>query len=231
MHVDSSTTGYYFKAQLDRAVTHRVLCARFEWYGPPSTDDPKQCKLLGSNLFLWERIFEKMEETFRFGDPLHANNDRLDHVMIYLFDGRDGSPKFHAHLWKPSMGRDLMSVGYSDAEDTNPYLPYVMEALQAQREAVKVSTVVEQAFAKVRKAKVARLPQYLPLEAHKVFLRDTLMRLRHTDPFIYFKGSNRIGQPHIDLIVTNMERRFRAVTWSARCRSARHARAKAATRS
>lgn len=198
MRADTSNTEHDFKAQLDRAVTHRVLCARFEWYGPATADDAGQCPLLGANLFLWERIFEKMEETFRFGDPLHPNSDRLNHVLIYLFDGRDGSPKFHGYLWKPSMGRDLQPLEYSDTKTSNPYQPYVEEALWAQSGAAKVSTVVKQAMKRVRKEKAVGLPDYLPMEAHEVFLRDTLMRLRHTDPLIHFNASNSADLPHVD---------------------------------
>ena len=82
--------------------------------------------------------------------------------MIYLFDGRDGTPKFHANLWKPSMGRNLVHQKYFSADDPDPYLPYVMNALAKQSEAVKVSTVVDQAFAKVSQAKGSELLSDVP---------------------------------------------------------------------
>lgn len=198
MQVEKKTKEYDFRAQLGRAVTHRVLCARFEWYASPPAADPELRKLLGTDQFLSERIFQKLEETFIFGDLRHRNNYGFDHALIYVFDGRDGSSKFHANLWKPSMGRDLMPLEYFDANDANPYLPYVMDALLMQDAAVKVSTVVERAFAKVRRAKAARLPDGVQPMGHKVLLRDTLMRLRHTDPLICFASSNRANQPHMN---------------------------------
>tara|TARA_R110002051_G_scaffold99127_1_gene169504 strand:- start:4620 stop:5294 length:675 start_codon:yes stop_codon:yes gene_type:complete len=183
---------------LERAATHGVLCARFEWYSAPQADHPNGSNLLGSDLFLGERLFGKLEETFRFADPLHPNIEALNHVLIYLFDGRARLPKFHAHLWRPSMGRDLLPYEYFDPTDPNPYLPYVMGALRKQDTARTVSTVIDHAFAKVRKSKAAGLLQTLPMEAHRPLLRDTLMGLRHSDPLICFTMSDRENQPHVD---------------------------------
>ena len=198
MKIYTSTTKFDFKAQLDRAATHGVLCARFEWYSAPRTDALGGFSLLGSDLFLDQRIFEKLEQTFRFGDHPRPDIEPLDHVLIYLFDGRDGTPKIHANLWKPSMGRNLVHQEYFSADDPDPYLPYVMNALARQSAAVKVSTVVAQAFAKVRQAKGSGLLPDVPLEAHKQPLRASLMRLRHTDPLICFHPSKRTDQPHFN---------------------------------
>lgn len=198
MLIDTSTSKFNFKAQLDSAATQRQLCARFECYGPPSAGGAQQCQLLHAELFNQDRVFEAIEAMFHNHDAQQPISTQLNHVLLYVFDGRDGTPKFHSNMWKPSMGCDLVHLKNFSADDPDPYLPYVMGALARQNAAAKVSTVVNQAFAKVRQAKAAGLPLNVPLEAHKPPLRESLMRLRHTDPLIYFYPSQRDDQPHFN---------------------------------
>jgi hypothetical protein len=198
MLIDTSTTKFNFKAQLDSAAKQRQFCARFECYGPPSTNDAQQCQLLHAELFNQNNVFKAMDTMFHNHDAQQPISTQLGHVLIYVFDGRDGTSKFHANMWKPIMGRDLVHLEYFNAGDPDPYLPFIKDALARQSAALKVSTVVNQAFAKVRQAKAVGLQLDVPLEAHKLLLHDSLMRLRHTDPLIYFHPSKRNDEPHFN---------------------------------
>lgn len=176
---------YQFRSLLDNAVQFRSLMGGIQWYGPAPADSLPQANLLNGEF--WYSAAEFHDALGIMWKYCQTNPDThgLDHALIYVFDGRDGSIKFHAYLWKPETGDTMQPLDYGRAvaplDRHYSYPGCILDALLDQKKAVKASTVVKRALPLA----VKRFGTGASDETHTVLLHNALKTIMQTEPLIY----------------------------------------------
>lgn len=134
----------HFKSHLKHAERMRIMFGGFRWYGRP------QPNLITGHMYFGADDFLNTLREMQVYCIRHVDHE-LHHALIYVFDGREGRPKFHHYLWKPHMGAMMDKADYWQAPPDDFYSRHAFDALMAQRKPVKVSTVVNQGLKRVRK--------------------------------------------------------------------------------
>lgn len=176
-----------FRVHLNHAVHMKIMFGGFQWYGPPAVDKLPQSNLLHGELFYGADDFhDKLGSMFRYCNN-NPDNNGLGHALIYVFDGREGRPKFHHYLWTPETGDEMRAVDYRRAVDPNDFhSAFAFEALMKQTKAVKVSTVVRHAFKALRRVQGDGGSDQL----HKASLRRAIMSILQREPLVFSKPVN-----------------------------------------
>lgn len=178
---------YQFRSLLEHAVMHRILMGGIQWYGPPPTVSLQQSNLLNGEFWYSAAEFhDALGEMWRY---CQANPDThgQHHALIYAFDGRSGKTKFHAYLLKPATGDTMQPLDYRRAVDPldrhYSYPACILDALLAQKKAVKTSTVIKRALPMARQ----RLGKGATDDVHNVQLHNALKAMMQIEPLIHRK--------------------------------------------
>ncbi len=176
-----------FKSLLEHAERMEIMFGGFQWYGAPVTPGLPRSNLLHGEMFYSGVDFlDTLREMQLY--CIRQTDRGLDHALIYVFDGRDGRPKFHQYLWKPRMGHTMERVDYRQAVPDYFYARHAFDALMAQRKPVKVSTVVNAALKRVR----GDMGVDGTDDNHKAALRSAVAAFINTNALVH---SQRVGSP------------------------------------
>jgi len=170
-----------FKVLLEHAERMQIMFGGIQWYGPPLCPGMPQSNLLHGEMFYLAREFLDALASMQRYCTQHPTDHGLDQALIYVFDGRYKSFKFHHYLWTPSMGETMQTVDYWAAVPMDYYARHAFDALMAQKKAVKVSTVVNAAFKRVRREMGADSTD----EHHKAALHSAVAGLIRTNPLVH----------------------------------------------
>lgn len=182
---------FRFPALLDHAVKNKYLFGGFQWYGTPIAPDMPQSNLLNGQVFYGTADFhDVLAETFRYCQT-YPDAHGLDHAMIFVFDGRNGSKKFHNYIWRPETGDTLQPVDYGRCVNQDSlHSRCAFAALMAQKKPVKVSTVARAGLAKLRDI----IGEGTCDERQLMGIRSALSAIINTDPLI---NTQRVENSHI----------------------------------
>ncbi len=176
---------HQFRVMLDHSAAHSRLMGGIQWYGPSTLENMPDSNLLDGRLwYSTDEFHDALGSMWRY---CQANPDThgLDHALIYVFDGRAGTMKFHAYLWKPETGDTMHPLDYGRAVDPlDRHFSYpgcILDALLAQKKAVRASTVVKRALSLARD----RFGSGTTDEAHNVKLHGALKAMMQTEPLIH----------------------------------------------
>ena len=176
---------HQFRVTLDHSAAHFRLMGGIQWYGPSAIENMPQSNLLDGRLwYSTEEFHDALGSMWKY---CQANPDThgQHHALIYVFDGRAGTIKFHAYVWKPETGDTMQSLDYGRAVDPldrhASYPACILDALLAQKKAVKASTVVKRALPLA----VKRLGAGASDETHIVLLHNALKTMIQTEPLIF----------------------------------------------
>ncbi|WP_170459625.1 hypothetical protein [Ruegeria arenilitoris] len=178
-----------FKALLEHAERMRVMFGGIQWYGPAQVPGMPQSNLLHGEMFYSAADFLDAIAAMRRYCSAHPSDHGLDHALIYVFDGREKRPKFHHYLWTPDLGASMQTVDYWSAVPADYYARHAFYSLMAQKKAVKVSTLVNAAFKRVRREMGADGTD----DHHKTALRGAMAGLIGTNPLVH---SRRVTSPY-----------------------------------
>ncbi|MDR7125453.1 hypothetical protein [Pseudotabrizicola sp. 4114] len=148
MKQGGSIEEYRFRSLLDHAVQYRALMGGVQLYGPPLSENLPQSNLLYGRFWHSRNdLFDSLKELWGYCRN-HRGNHGLDHVHVYALDGREGTRKFHAYLWKPETGDAMLPLDYGRAIDPHnrAYSAFILRTLLEQKKAIKTSTVVKRAL-------------------------------------------------------------------------------------
>lgn len=175
---------------LNHAVRNERVFGAFRLYGKPAEGGSLLSNPLYGRKYYAYNDFELALADMQDNCPNWSKIDpniQISHALVYVMDGSGRKPKFHAHLWKPDMGRKLAKIDYSRMHDgTNPYERNALAILLEQDRPTKVSTIANAAYKVIGSRDSALHPSVVGYgkDVHLLLLRKTLTRLMHLNPMI-----------------------------------------------
>lgn len=176
---------HQFRVTLAHAATSFRLMGGIQWYGRSTIETMPDSNLLDGRLwYSTDEFHDALGSTWQYGQA-NLGSLGLDHALIYVFDGRAGTMKFHAYLWKPETGDTMQALDYGRAVDPlDRHFSYpgcILDALLAQKKAVRASTVIKRALLFARE----RLGTGTSDETHSTLLHGALKAMMQTEPLIH----------------------------------------------
>ncbi len=178
---------------LNHAMINDRVFGAFRLYGEPAEGGSLLSNPIYGRKYYSFRDFELALADMQGNCLKWCENDpktQISHALVYVMDGSDSKPKFHAHLWKPEMGHRLTKINYSRMHDgTNPYEPHALAALLERDRPTKVSTIANAAY-KIIGNRISNLHPSVSgygKDIHLLMLRKSLTRLMHLNPMIMFE--------------------------------------------